>query len=525
MFSDMKEGIRGAVDDAVALYDEHGQDALDMINSAGTYDTYYPFVLDIDAKTIAAHGKSQYVGINASILTDPPRPIEDMIVDLESDGSIWIMDTFRDGETGKEKIKKILLVMRDDYLIGSSAYLDSLKANMMSVMWITNSAVNDYVSNGTAAFVAIDAGNYNMIPSFQLDYRMDTAMHEQDNTTHREPYYPFVLDQNNMAIVAHGADSSRVGDISKSLTASNKPLEQIQKELKQNNGTWVTYTFLNPDSDKLEMKLSWLTVQDNYVFGAGFYPDAYDAKKVDAMMTVDEALAIYAAEGAPDAFDTITALNRENPYPFVIGVDDAVEIADGSVLDRRGIVTLSPYELSAYINRNMDKYEAGQGAWTSYTFYNPSTEQVQAKTSWTFAHGDYLFGAGYYPDNKTAAKIEVKSAVAVAVEMYKELSTAAFDEITAINSKVQSYPFVLDSDMVLVAHGANSDLVGSHLEDLITPDKSIDEINTELAEKGSSWIAYEFTNPETEMVEEKRSLLEAYDGYIFGSGYYTNLAP
>jgi len=83
--------------------------------------------------------------------------------------------------------------------------------------------------------------------------------------------YPFVLDPNNITVVAHGLNPDAVGTKSVSLTESDRSYEQILEDLKNNKGTWTEYQYVNPDTEKKELKRTWLYLHDDYIFGCGYY--------------------------------------------------------------------------------------------------------------------------------------------------------------------------------------------------------------------------------------------------------------
>ena len=51
-------------------------------------------------------------------------------------------------------------------------------------------------------------------------------------------------------------------------------------------------------------------------------------------------------------------------------------------------------------------------------------------------------------------------------------------------------------------------------------DRPLSQIFTDLSEDGGTWVNHMSTNPDTGIVQQKRSWLYAHDGYIFGAGYY-----
>lgn len=505
-FADMEAEVISVVNDAVVLYQEYGQDALGMITAgADDYekDTAYTFVLDLDTQEVVAHGAiKEHVGQTSVSLTESDKPFEQIKAELESDGNSWVTYTFVNPETGQNQIKVSFVALYDGYVFGSGFYLTDLEAGMITSLRTANSAAALYETHGQAAFEMINE---------------HSTSYEEGDT------YAFVVDTNTENLVAHGVDPGRVGDRSVSLTASSKPFEQIQQEFTANNGTWVSYTFLNPDSGDEELKLSWLTIRDNYVFGSGFYPSSHASKEAKAILSTDVALYMYAM-GGDDAFSEITALNIEDEtYPFVLDYKTAEEIADGSVLDRRGQIVWEQHELKAAIGDVLDILESGQGAWITYVFLNPGTGENQAKKSWVIMHDDYLFGSGFYLEDESAQIVEVEWNIDTTIELYKELGARdSFARVNAMQSTMETYPFVFDSDLVVVAHGANTALIGQALSDLVVSDKDDDQIKYELGgDDASSWITYTFENPATSSTEQKISLLVLYDGYVFGSGYYS----
>lgn len=504
-FAVMKEDAKTAVTESVKAYESDGEDALDAITAgAETYDAESPyvFVIDYDTLTILAHGFNvDLVGTTSGALDDGEKTYDEIKAELDADGETWVMYPFTNPATGETQTKKSYLALHDSHIFASGFYLSSLEAEMIVAMWVANSAVGLYDEHGT--------GSFGMITDAAEDYMPGDI-------------YPFAVDTETEKIVAHGADAARIGDVSVATTDSNKPLELIQTESELNGGAWVTYTFTNFETQTEEIKLSWLVIRDGYAFGAGFYPDEIQTKKINAIMSTDNALAIY-AEGGQDAFAKITALSVEEEwYPFVMNSEASIEVADGSILDRTGQKIWEPYQMSAAIRDSKDAFDAGQGVFGKYVFLNPETGEQQAKKAWFIMHDGYIFGAGFYLTGEYAKKTEVMWSVGTTVEMYKELGMdATFAAVDAMGTDYPSYPFVLDGALDVVSHGSNTDLIGKNLFDVTSPDKNAEQIMEDLQGDGDkSWITYTFVNPETGEDAKKVTLLEMYDGHIFGAGYY-----
>ena len=505
-FAVMKEDVRNTVAESIKAYESDGEGVLDAITaSAETYNAESPYVvvLDYDTMTILAHGfNATLVGAPGSALEDGGKTYGEIKAELDEGGETWVMYPFTNPATGETQTKKSYLKLHDSRVFVSGFYLGDLESKMIVAMWTASSAAGLYDEHGTDSFGMITDAAEDYVPG---------------------DVYPFVVDIEAEKVVAHGADAALIGDASVAITDSNKPLELIQAESELNGGAWVTYTFTNFETRTDEIKLSWLAIRDDYAFGAGFYPDEFQTKKINAIMSADNALAMY-AEGGQDAFAEITALGVEEEwYPFVLDSEASTEIADGSVLNRTGQKIWEPYQMSAAVRDSKDSFDAGQGAFGKYVFLNPETGEQQAKKAWFVMHDDYIFGAGFYLTGEYAKKTEATWSVATTVEMYKDLGmNATFAAVSAMDTDYASYPFVFDGALKIVAHGSDADLVGGYLFDLVAaPDKDADQLMEELADDGDqTWLRYTFVNPETGEDAEKVVLLEAYDGYIFGAGYY-----
>ncbi len=81
--------------------------------------------------------------------------------------------------------------------------------------------------------------------------------------------YGFVIDENS-EIVAH-FNPIRVGLESYAMANSAESKQQIFSTLDKEGQIWIHYSFINPESDKLEPKTSLLKMHDGLIFGSGFY--------------------------------------------------------------------------------------------------------------------------------------------------------------------------------------------------------------------------------------------------------------
>lgn len=120
------------------------------------------------------------------------------------------------------------------------------------------------------------------------------------------------------------------------------------------------------------------------------------------------------------------------------------------------------------------------------------------------------------------AQAFVKSAVAFAkangtYKLIKEVNAPATQF-----RKGELYIFVIDMEGIVMGHGANPKLVGKDLSEREDSGsvRYIQEFIKLANEKGSGWVDYQFTNPETGKVEAKTTFIEKVDEVIVGCGVY-----
>ncbi len=228
---------------------------------------------------------------------------------------------------------------------------------------------------------------------------------------------------------------------------------------------------------------------------------------------VDDTIAMYNSD--PDgAFATISAMmSSDTSYPFVID-SDGIVVAHGANPDHVGADSALIASTDKPVDVIISELQEGE-VWVEYTFNNPATGTEQHKRSLIVLHDGYIFGSGYYASPESV----VRGVVDETIAMYDSDPDGAFATITAMMSTDPSYPFVIDSDGIVVAHGANPDHVGADSALIASTDKPVDVIISELQE-GEVWVEYVFNNPATGTEQHKRSLIVLHDGYIFGSGYY-----
>ena len=251
------------------------------------------------------------------------------------------------------------------------------------------------------------------------------------------------------------------------------------------------------------------------------------------MGVVDDIIALYDSD-PENAFEQITSMMATDPsYPFVLDYDTGVIVAHGSNPELVNVLSTSIADLDRPFDVIRSDLLEGH-TWVTYTFENPATGTEQIKLSLFVLHDGYIFGSGYYTEHDvtlTLADVDptqesiVMGVVDDIIALYDSDPENAFEQITSMMATDPSYPFVLDYDTgVIVAHGSNPELVNVLSTSIADLDRPFDVIRSDLLE-GHTWVTYTFENPATGTEQAKLSLFALHDGYIFGSGYYTELTP
>ncbi len=117
--------------------------------------------------------------------------------------------------------------------------------------------------------------------------------------------------------------------------------------------------------------------------------------------------------------------------------------------------------------------------------------------------------------------------VQAAIDFYKmegrEAAIAYYNDTASVNG--QWYVFIVDDTDFMVSHAVLPELVGTDIKDDVS---SIDyPLGVEIAKatEEGHWIDYLAPNPQSNKLEQKRTWVIRYDGYIFGSGYYEPWHP
>lgn len=204
------------------------------------------------------------------------------------------------------------------------------------------------------------------------------------------PTYPFVLDAETLEVVAEGAYPEVAGLTALFLRDTGVPIESILHDLESSGGVWATYAFHNPATDIEQIKRSWLSQHDGYIFGSGYYLSA-DAETQSAVRAIVRA---YETVGA-DAFATLDGYAKHDlTIPFVLDAETFQVVAHGG---ESGNLTsnLGWSMLRSWVGDQMLPLLKETGnRWISYKV-PVSLSESQYVRAWVSLRDGYVIGAAY----------------------------------------------------------------------------------------------------------------------------------
>ncbi len=361
-----------------------------------------------------------------------------------------------------------------------------------------------------------------------------TLAHYNDPDSRDGEYYVFVVDSMDLRSVANVNRPDFVGTVPNRIDPTGYDYGKDIAAATEDGG-WISYVFLNPDTGEEQRKHSWITLHDGLVFGSGWYEPVIATRNDPPAYTralVDQAIARYERDGH-DA--TIAYYNSpesvDGQWYVFIGDENDVMIAHAAVPDNVGLSyddVISP-----------DGYPAGAqvaaaavegGAWTTYTYLNAATGNVETKHSWVTRHDGMIFGSGWYEEGppKSDAAAYTKAFVDRAVNLYNDLgregTIAYYNSPDSVDG--QWYVFIGDENDVMLAHATIPANISKHFNDVISPDGYPAGAQVAAAAvEGGAWTTYTYLNAATGNVETKHSWVTRHNGMIFGSGWYEEGPP
>ena len=250
--SDPSAYTQAFVRQALNLYDAVGlEDTLAYYNSSESIDgQWYVFIGDRDDVLVAHAFDPDLVGRHASEVVGPngyPSGLAVLAV-ADEDGE-WFSYTYPNPATGAVETKHSWLVKHDGLVFGSGWY-----------------EAGPRKSDAPAYTRALVQQALNLYDALGLD---DAVAYYSSQVNVDGQWYVFIIGGDGR-IIAH-YDPERKGLDANSLTDSEGRLYGPDLVGATEEGGWVDYVKLNPETGREQQKHSWVVRHDGLVFGSGWY--------------------------------------------------------------------------------------------------------------------------------------------------------------------------------------------------------------------------------------------------------------
>ena len=484
--------VQSQVDTALLLYASHGEGAFGLITPEAALElaSMHPFVVNGTTFETVAHGALPgKVGQTFGELMATDKSQERIASDLREESGIWVAYMSENPDTNTIQLTRAYLSMHDGYIFGSGySFPDSRIQSMV------DEAIYTYRSDPETGFDVISSGILN---------RLDI--------------YPAV--RNATHILAHGTLPHIVGPLPE--VQLSRSYEDLREAAESGDGTaWSQYSFVSPYTNTDQIKRGLLNLYDGH-----FFASSYSVQDGDTQSAVDYALFVYESNKENDAWKGIITPDKpivtDDIYPFVMNATTWETVAHGVLPDRVGLkpVAIENTSLRPFEEVRADLENNGK-TWVTYIFLNTDTGTDQYKRTYMEVRDGLIFAAGYYILDSQAQAITYNQIL----EYNHDGRDTAFASINTVPEEaVSTYVFVVDPNTGMVeAQNVDPGLIGMSDWDAIASASPVTDILEELETEPGAWAKYQFINPVTGELENKRSWLIMHDGLVFGSGYYSS---
>lgn len=251
---------------------------------------------------------------------------------------------------------------------------------------------------------------------------------------------------------------------------------------------------------------------------------------------VDDIIARFAVnpEHIIQMINSDTAFSGTSPeYSFIVDSSGHL-LAHGSTPNMVGQdMHTIPYEDSS-VGMLLVENASPYGKWIQYEWHNPQYNETVLNIVWIRAWGGYIFGGGVYVDPNAASIMLTENDVdrqRVAQNVVQDVlfsfardpewTVDAIGEIDLFED-AEVYPFIVDVNGTVMAHGHSPDLVGTDAEFVFdTEGTSLGDLLEANATPYGRWIDYYWPNPLTYNIgETKLAWVTTLGGFIFAAGMY-----
>lgn len=247
--------IRLLVARALTMIDDEGIEAtIDHLNTPESMDgDRYVFVLEDREDglyTVAHAAQPQLVDTTRERIDARGFDYGEAFLETTEAGR-WVQYIFANPATGEDELKHTWVVRRGNYLIGSGWYEDLPTKDDPEdyTRLLVSDALGFFDANGIGAALE----RYSAADSVD------------------GPWYVFVIDPDGFIMGHYNPDvrgQDLLGPIGTDINGYEygKDMNAVGEQ-----GGWISYVFLNPDTGELERKHSWVIRRGGYLFGSGWY--------------------------------------------------------------------------------------------------------------------------------------------------------------------------------------------------------------------------------------------------------------
>ena len=215
-------------------------------------------------------------------------------------------------------------------------------------------------------------------------------------------WYVFIGDENDM-MIAHATVPDNVGKhYNEVISPDGYPAGAQVAAAAVEGGAWTSYIYLNPTTESVQTKHSWVTRHNGMIFGSGWYEEGV-SKSDEAAYTqalVERAINLYddlGLEGTLDYYNDAVSVDGQW-YVYIIDADSKVSLANAARPEFVGAPPTHRIDPTGYDYGEALYSATEEGKWISYIILNPATDEQRRKHAWIVRHDDLFFGAGWYED-------------------------------------------------------------------------------------------------------------------------------
>ena len=369
------------VQQAINLYDAVGLDeTVDFYNSPESVDgQWYVFIADEHDVMLAHATIPENVGLHADDIRGAGGfPAGNQVAAAATEGGAWTDYTYLNPNSGSFESKHTWVIRHDGLVFGSGWYEPGPSKDdpPAYTQELVRQAINLYDAVGRQQTVDY----YNSADS--VDGPWYVAIYDEDTNT-----------------IAHPLRKDFLGTSPRDRTDINGKPYGLEVVGATEEGRWVNYVFVNPQTGETQQKNTWVIKHDGLLFLSGWYEPGTSQSDPAAYTksVVEQAIRLYDAVGREEAVAFYNSAESVNgPWYVAIYDEDTNTIAHPL---RKDFLGVSPRERTDANGKpyGLEIVAADEnGRWVDYVFVNPETGETEQKHTWVIKYDGLLFLSGWY---------------------------------------------------------------------------------------------------------------------------------